>query len=72
MRHPAAHEVQDVVAGRQLLSIQIREALAEVFVYVLDQPWLLVELTVRPCILLSALRSGQDRFWTGRRHRASE
>jgi hypothetical protein len=48
VRHPAAHEVQHVIAGAQTFTVQVRETVAERLVDVLNESGLPVERAVRP------------------------
>jgi hypothetical protein len=55
VRHPAAHQVENVVAGTQPFTVHVGETVAEGLVHMLNQAGLAVERGVGPRILLLAL-----------------
>jgi hypothetical protein len=58
MRHPTAHQVENVVAGTQPFTVHVGETLAEGLVHMLNKAGLAVERVVGPRILLLALGVG--------------
>jgi hypothetical protein len=58
MRHPTAHQVENVVTGTQPFTVHVGETVAEGLVHMLNEARLAVERVVGPRILLLALGVG--------------